>query len=69
MDTSQNIRANMKSNVSRRTFVQQTMLGSLGLLTGNSLLEDEDGSRQLKEIGLILGVLKKELKADWACEK
>lgn len=55
----------MKVNVSRRAFVQQTMLGSLGLLAGNSVLQAEDGSRQLKEIGLILGVLQKELKLDW----
>ena len=55
----------MKSIVSRRTFVQRTMLGSLGLLASNSLLQAEDGSVQLKEIGLILGVLRKELKADW----
>lgn len=55
----------MKSKISRRTFVQQTILGSVGLLAGNSLLPVQDGSSQLKEIGLILNVLQKELKADW----
>ncbi len=39
------------------------MLGSLGLLAGNSLLA-EDGSRRLKDVGLILNVLRKELKDD-----
>lgn len=55
----------MKANVSRRTFVQQTVLGSIGLLAGNNLLQAEDGSKRLKEVGLIVGVLQKELKADW----
>jgi len=55
----------MKANVSRRAFVQQTLLGSIGLLAGNNLLQAEDGSRRLKEVGLIVGVLQKELKADW----
>ena len=55
----------MNANVSRRTFVQQTVLGSIGLLAGNNLLQAEDGSKRLKEVGLIVGVLQKELKADW----
>jgi sugar phosphate isomerase/epimerase len=45
--------------------VQQTVLGSLGVLAGNTFLQPEEGTRQLKEIGLILGVLRKELKTDW----
>jgi sugar phosphate isomerase/epimerase len=55
----------MNPMVSRRTFVQHTVLGSLGLLAGNSLLQAQEGAAKLKEIGLILGVLQKELKADW----
>ena len=55
----------MKSTISRRAFAQQTLLGSIGLLAGNNLLQAEDGSKRLKEVGLILGVLQKELKADW----
>jgi len=55
----------MNANVSRRAFVQQTLLGSIGLLAGNNTLQAEDGSRRLKEVGLIVGVLQKELKADW----
>lgn len=54
----------MTSNISHRTFVQQTMPGSFGLLAGNSLLQTQDGSKQLKEVGLILNVLQKELQAD-----
>ena len=41
------------------------MLTSMGLLAGNNLLQAQDGSRQLNEVGLILNVLQKELKADW----
>ncbi len=55
----------MKSKISRRTFAQQTLLTGMGLLAGNNLLQAEDSRRQLKEIGLIVGVLQKELKADW----
>jgi len=55
----------MNSDFTRRTFVQQTLLGSLGLLAGNSFLQAAENTTRLKEIGLILGVLRKELKADW----
>ncbi len=55
----------MKSNMSRRSFVQQTMLGSLGVLAGNGFLRASDGTKRLRELGLILGVLQKELENDW----
>jgi sugar phosphate isomerase/epimerase len=41
------------------------MLGSLGMLADNSFLQAGEVTRKLKEVGLILGVLKNELKADW----
>ncbi len=55
----------MNSDYTRRTFVQQTLLGSLGLLAGNSFLHAADEPRRLKEIGLIVGVLGKEMRSDW----
>ena len=55
----------MQLNQSRRNFVRQTLLGSLGLLAGSSFLNATEAPKSLKEIGLILGVLQKELKEDW----
>jgi sugar phosphate isomerase/epimerase len=55
----------MHINQSRRTFVRQTLLGSLGLLAASTLLNAAEPAGRLKEIGLILGVLQKELKEDW----
>ena len=45
--------------------MRQTLLGSLGLFTCGSLLNAAETPKSLKEIGLILGVLQKELKEDW----
>jgi sugar phosphate isomerase/epimerase len=41
------------------------MLGSLGVLAGNGFLRASDGTKRLRELGLILGVLQKELENDW----
>jgi sugar phosphate isomerase/epimerase len=55
----------MISNYNRRKFVQQTLLGSLGVLAGDSFLEAAEKPGKLRDVGLILGVLQKEMKADW----
>ena len=52
-------------NTNRRAFVQKTLLGSVGFLAGNALLQAAEEPKKLNEIGLILGVLKNEMKTDW----
>lgn len=65
MDVAQRLAPDMNTILTRRIFVQQTLLGSLGLLAGNSFLQGAENTTRLKDIGLILGVLQNELKMDW----
>jgi hypothetical protein len=51
--------------ISRRSFLQQTTLSSLGVIAGSSFIDPAGATSKLKEIGLIVNVINAELKKDW----
>jgi sugar phosphate isomerase/epimerase len=55
----------MSTFISRKTFVQQTLLASAGVIISGPLSATSESGKRLKKIGLILNVLQKEMQSDW----